>query len=386
LAKIRVIDSLTTVRFFAAVWVVALHTGVHHRESLNSFCRNILGAGYVGVSFFFLLSGFILAYNYLGTISPGGRGRFWIARFARIYPVYFAGLLLSLPFFALAIVRNYSGQRFWDIVAIPIVLMLLQSLLPQTATAWNFPSWSLSVEAFFYAAFPWILDRISRGWSRLLVLVLYLYPIAFSLLYLWLRGDGLFNTTADSQSMWLYVVKFNPLIHLGTFVIGAVVGVEFRRGFRVSYPATIALLSAVAVVVLTGVGRIPYLFLHSGLLLPLFGSLILALACGGSVARILSAAPLVALGEASYSLYILHVPIHRFFLLGAKVFRPALIGSLRFEFLYVLAAIAISVVSHRFIEVPARRAVLDYVKRRSDRATALPKQACEAVEASSTPV
>src|SRR4051812_49408903 len=78
------LSNLTAARFIAALFVVLYHV----RTSLPHFrvTDSIFAAGYVGVSFFFVLSGFVLAYNH----DPAriGRAHFWANRFARIFPVY----------------------------------------------------------------------------------------------------------------------------------------------------------------------------------------------------------------------------------------------------------------------------------------------------------
>src|SRR3954470_9302060 len=93
--------ALTGIRFFAAFHVLLLHTTLRYLGHAPIWVQNIVGSGYVGVSLFFILSGFILTYSY----SPDGHAdvtrkrEFWAARFARIYPVYALGLLLAGPVF-----------------------------------------------------------------------------------------------------------------------------------------------------------------------------------------------------------------------------------------------------------------------------------------------
>src|SRR5579875_2310310 len=96
--KVRTeIPALTSLRFFAALWVVLFHIrelGLWPGGPLPY--RALVRVGYLGVSFFFVLSGFILVYVYAGRHIP--KGRFWQARFARVYPAYLFSLLIFLPF------------------------------------------------------------------------------------------------------------------------------------------------------------------------------------------------------------------------------------------------------------------------------------------------
>jgi peptidoglycan/LPS O-acetylase OafA/YrhL len=78
------LHALTSIRFFAAIYVVLFHCGIPHLISMPVPMANFFDSGYTGVTLFFALSGFILAYNYPRVSS---RHDFWISRFARIYPV-----------------------------------------------------------------------------------------------------------------------------------------------------------------------------------------------------------------------------------------------------------------------------------------------------------
>jgi peptidoglycan/LPS O-acetylase OafA/YrhL len=81
--------------------------------------------------------------------------RFAVARFARIYPACCIGLALSAPWVAAALIKHLSPAAVWaESGKAALTWSLLQAWLPQTATAWNTPAWSLSVEAFFYLCFP----------------------------------------------------------------------------------------------------------------------------------------------------------------------------------------------------------------------------------------
>ena len=84
--------ALTGLRFFLAIWVVLFHFARFPAAGFPVPVKNILSSGFLGVDVFFLLSGFLMAYNYLdgaGALVTTNR-HFWAARFARIYPVYFA--------------------------------------------------------------------------------------------------------------------------------------------------------------------------------------------------------------------------------------------------------------------------------------------------------
>lgn len=125
---------------------------------------SLFSQGYLGVNFFFLLSGFILVYTY---VDPVGRMRltpydFWVARLARIYPVYLLGFVVAAgPY----LFQHHSAGA--SIVTALADIALTQAWIPTPAgTAWNGPGWSLSAEAFFYLAFPFTVLYIARFTRR----------------------------------------------------------------------------------------------------------------------------------------------------------------------------------------------------------------------------
>jgi peptidoglycan/LPS O-acetylase OafA/YrhL len=113
-------------------------------------------------------------------------------------------------------------------------------------------------------------------------------------------------------------------------------------------------------------GKLPFLMLHNGLLAPVFALLIYHLAHRGAPSRALSAGWIVLLGEASYALYILHYPLgHEIYQLASHFGWPG--ETLPFP-IVLLGLIAASVVTFRYLEVPARGWVRGVLSRRPERA------------------
>ena len=98
-AQVRELRSLTGVRAFAALWVLCFHSGISGLPHVPSPLAALINVGYSAVSLFFVLSGFILTYNYLPRGgSPTSRqafGTYAVARGARIYPVYLLAMALA---------------------------------------------------------------------------------------------------------------------------------------------------------------------------------------------------------------------------------------------------------------------------------------------------
>jgi peptidoglycan/LPS O-acetylase OafA/YrhL len=189
--------ALTTLRFFAALHVVLFHVKVIGILAGGPWWyQNFAGIGYVGVNFFFVLSGFILVYTYAGP-SLSAR-RFWQARFARVYPAYLLSLLVAAPFFFFAIghldLPFFAWSREHLAAACILTIALLQAWAPQAALTWNSVCWSLSVEAFFYSVFPLLLrwhKNLSLRKIQLCLIGCWFASLLFSMTYVFIHPDGI---------------------------------------------------------------------------------------------------------------------------------------------------------------------------------------------------
>ena len=147
------LKQLTSLRFFAALWVVAYH----YWPSLTGGYPVLVDKGYLGVELFFVLSGFILAHVYLDDAGAGrlNYGRFLWARLARIYPVHLVTLAAIGLMGALALALGYPMRHqviVWSVL--PQTLLLIHAWGTASVSAWNHPSWSISAEWFAYVFFP----------------------------------------------------------------------------------------------------------------------------------------------------------------------------------------------------------------------------------------
>lgn len=152
---------LTNLRFWAALWVVLYH----YRTYADgwSWASSLLGKGYLGVDFFFVLSGFVLAHVYGRELSAGTyrHSRFLVKRIARVYPMhivmlaFFVVLALAAPFLALD-----SAERY-DFTQIPAQVFLVHAWVG-TGESFNYPSWSISAEFFAYLSFPVVMLLANR--------------------------------------------------------------------------------------------------------------------------------------------------------------------------------------------------------------------------------
>jgi len=362
-AKRPRLPALTSLRFFAAFHVVLFHLYTMNILPGTGLYRNLASIGYVGVSLFFVLSGFILVYTYAG--REWTKRDFWQARFARIYPAYLFSLLLTAPGFFYVCLKMkdvdlpfFAWPKTHFALCTALVPTLLQAWVPGAALAWNSPAWSLSVEAFFYLIFPLIVVRLLGLRKEALMWIwgaCWMINLALSSGYWWLKPDGVSQLDDHSVNlMWLNALKFNPVARFPEFLMGACCGFLFLRNSvdrKWAAPLLLAgLLMFTIVVVLSP--HIPYPILHNSVLPPAFSAIILGLALRPRWTSFLEIRPLVLLGDASYTLYLLHS-----FILS-MYFNP--FGQLRHISFWGIAIglsipIVIALLVYRWIEEPARR-------------------------------
>jgi peptidoglycan/LPS O-acetylase OafA/YrhL len=362
------LHALTGLRFFAAFAVVLFHYSNDATAGAPVWLRNLLSSGFLAVNLFFILSGFILAYNYL---APDGqlnvsRKEFYRARFARIYPVYFFGLLLYAPFLILVYLRDYPLRLMLlklGLVA-PSTLALVQAWFPTAAMEWNGPSWSLSVEAFFYALFPFLAplaDRLGRMRPLTTLGSLWTLSLVPPAVFLALdphHGSWPWGAHEDA-CVWSFVVPFNPLFRLPAFLAGVVLCKIYLSGrVRIRGSVLAGAGAASALVILVVRGKLPSVLAGNGLLDPLLGLVVIGLAVGGGLLHRFLAQPAIELlGEASYSLYILHVPIWLWVSSVNEKFFAFRTSSAPFFLAYCVIVVGFSIVSLRLVEIPYRQAI-----------------------------
>jgi peptidoglycan/LPS O-acetylase OafA/YrhL len=366
------LSELTSLRFFAALHVMFFHAYAMRAITANGWLRQISSIGYVGVSLFFVLSGFILVYTYAGApMVPAG---FWRARFARVYPAYLFSLLFCAPFFFYAATHLPIPFFAWAShhmkLASILPLVLLQSWVPPGAMSWNPVAWSLSVEALFYFLFPFLLPLLAkRSRGALLGVASLCWAAGLSLTGWYALSNPDHLTAVDSDQLnafWLNVIKFFPLMRLPEFILGMATGLIFlksgthrspaaksnsSRGTLAAWLLAFGLLAGAAAAIFSA--QIPFAILHTALLAPAFAALVYGLALQPKWTAFLRWSPLVLLGNASYSFYLLHSNIMGMYFFGStgQMTHTSFAGVVGAFALVTIASLLV----FRFIEEPARR-------------------------------
>ncbi|MCU0352950.1 MAG: acyltransferase, partial [Cytophagales bacterium] len=300
------IEQLTFTRFVAAIVIVIYHYGNSYHIFQLPLISDIVHTAYIGVSYFFLLSGFILAvvYNKTDFGDTTNKLKFWIARIARIFPLYLASLVI---YFLPSIFEGYwnvfiSKRGFFHSV-------LLQAWIPAYALKWNFPAWSLSVEFFLYLSFPFLFGYI-QNWS-----VKRLVTVALSFWFLTILSLAVlkhFIPYEDNSNTDIFI-KFSPVFHLSTFFFGMAGGILFVNRPALKLQSNITYLFIATVLALLSLIVIKsglHDYFQNGFLSPLFLLIILTLAWNKTgITKLLHHPVLVLLGEISFGIYILQEPV-----------------------------------------------------------------------------
>jgi peptidoglycan/LPS O-acetylase OafA/YrhL len=370
----KTIYPLTSVRFFAASLVLFHHSvriflpvfsgrGVH---GVPEDMAGILSLAFpVSASFFFFLSGYVLSFVYLHNVQILDKSNFVAARFARLYPLYFVVLVLDTPELLVPEVQRY-GMKIGLTKTAGIFaanMLMLQVWKGSRLLRINLPSWSLCVEAFFYVCFP-------------LLGVL-----------LWkLRGAGLWMTAlalyiGGQALVWgmrphlnLETVLTLPPLHLSTFALGILLARWQTLQQQRKDKAQVRLWQVSTVLGLSAVGLfgsvllVPFLGVpapyNNGLLAPIFAGFVWALSVIPTpLSRWLCGRWLVALGNASYALYLVHMPILSLFLHFRWVTHA-------FYPVYLALCVGLSLLTFRYFETPARLWLLERFHTRLVRNTA----------------
>jgi peptidoglycan/LPS O-acetylase OafA/YrhL len=303
------LPALTGSRFYAALIVFLSHAALLPGMERMTAGKLIFNAGVVGVSCFFVLSGFILTYNYEVAFRDGvcrsSYFRFVWDRWTKIYPAHLLMLLVAIP------LQIKSPNLPLDWRALPFHVLMAQCWWPVTRPTFhqylNVPSWSISCEWFFYLVAPFaIYCALNRGkrWIPAALIALY----ALGMLALLRQGRSDFER--------LYLVSWFAPSRFPEFLTGVFLGCIFLgdRGRRLARWSGAMQVVGVMVLVSGAIYRAkaPWPFWGGLLYVPGASLLVLGLAYGkGLYVRHLSGAVLRRLGMASFCLYLMQAPLLR---------------------------------------------------------------------------
>jgi len=336
------LNSLTSLRFFFAFAVFLSHLTFVQTDLkwYNWLKYNVFFEGFVGVGFFFILSGFVLALNYQHKIIDNPKfsfKNFYIARMARIYPLHVLTFAIMIP---LVIIQGIFG---WDKAILNI--LLLQSFIP--LKDFNFSinnvSWSISTEFFFYLMFPlYVIWLHKYKWLKYLIFI-----VAIPLL---IYFEPYVTGHKDFEKGFYYV---NPIVRSLDFILGILLCqvYKFVKDKSITFSkGTILEIAALGVFILffsfhqdfSRTFRFGIYYWIPMLLITLTFAL-----QKGLFSKILQNKTLIYLGEISFGFYMIHMIVIKygnyFFTTGNDFIKA---GS------YFIVAIILSILCFEYFEKP----------------------------------
>jgi peptidoglycan/LPS O-acetylase OafA/YrhL len=347
--------ALTGLRFVAAFYVFVFHIHIRWPVTDVPFLKNLLGQGAVGMSLFFILSGFVLAYRYADETAP--LGGYFANRFGRIYPIYAVAALVTLPFIGISwgkgSISEIGTAAIQGLILVMANIFLIQAWFPQFFDYWNDGgSWSISVEAFCYVLLPFLLPTMLRLSPKQLLLVAFVCWMLATL-------PGLVGSIFPGAPRVVYYAT--PIFRLPEFMLGVCSYLAFRNGYE-NRPRYQWALPALIVLYLGVLGPVfPNYIGHNWIVVPAFSYLVFSLAGGqGGLASILSNPLIVWLGRISYCFYsfqaIVILSLTRFHDRIVSAI-PSLASNKLFFILAFSMVSSISVAGYYLIEEPGRRKI-----------------------------
>lgn len=293
--EVQTMPALTAARFFLAMGVVLFHLQLMWSWPTLEH-TSLIERARLGVDAFFILSGFVLAHVYDRQFDTRSFSyqRFIVARLARIYPAHLAVLaVMGLVAIAAWILGERLDPERYSALGFLETALMVHAWRPHSAAVeWNGPSWSLSAEWAAYLAFPVIMLVLRRRPALLLFFAALSYLVIDA-----------------GYRRWFHQPLLHAEFNLGVLRIipSFLAGIALRRlTVDFDWPPTRARLATFGMTVLL------LWCMHTGAAEPVVvataGAWIVSLAASPGTIGIVGGRSAVFLGEASYAIYLVHLP------------------------------------------------------------------------------
>jgi peptidoglycan/LPS O-acetylase OafA/YrhL len=361
------IKALSGLRIVAAVWVVLFHFRPWLEQvapGFRSALAPVLNCGAQGVDLFFMLSGFVLTWNYLDRMGESFSIRstlhfLWL-RLARVWPVYLVTLHLALAWIIFTLYVGHLPSPAAD--QLNAVSYVRQVVLVQLwfqpffdGSSWDGPAWSISAEWLAYLLFGVLvlaifrISRATRARGLLWLAIVASLPPALLLL-----------ATGHFYTPWSWLPRIIMQFTAGALACAAVRKLQpTDRARRIAGYLSLALgVGIVGILYLLDANPVPKVSDSSGLVDVLFVPLVVTLAIGvGTLPRLLSTRIMVYGGYISFSLYMVHELVHTAWNWFTAEFEIVLTPSWSAK-LIVVGVLGVAVLGaaalYHFVEEPAR--------------------------------
>ncbi|ULE32321.1 acyltransferase family protein [Mycobacterium sp. IDR2000157661] len=383
-AEIRALSGL---RIVAAVWVVLFHFRPLLEQTVPGFrsaLAPLLDCGAQGVDLFFMLSGFVLTWNYLDRMGESwswrATVRFLWLRLARVWPVYLVTMHLAALWMIFTLhVGHVPSEAAHTLTAMNYIkqaLMIQLWFVPFfDGSSWDGPAWSISAEWLAYLVFGGlvlVIFRIARSTrARGLIALAFVASLPPLLLVL---------ATGQFYTPWSWLPRIVMQFTAGALVCAAVRKLRPTDAARraAGFAALAIGVTIVGVLYWLNANPLPKIVDSAGLVDVLFVPLLLTLAIGsGSLPGLLGTRPLVYLGRVSFSLYMVHELVHTTWNWMVEQFALRLssdaAGKLTLATLLGIALLG-AVLLYHLVEEPARKWMRSMLNTPQTRPAAVPSR------------
>ncbi|MEW6983616.1 acyltransferase family protein [Colwelliaceae bacterium 6471] len=346
------LNHLTGYRGIAALLVVFYHIQVYVEPYVTTPIAIFLSKGYLAVDFFFILSGFVIAFNYFDRIKLSDVKsilRFYAKRFARVYPLHFLILIcyLSIPLVHILTGRGfdfsgrYSVEGFWS------GIMLIQTWGGLNEITWNIPAWSISTELLAYILFPLVVIIVKPiynvfgkyGLASFIALLLFSLSSIFSL-------TNQINLGENIQSLGI----FRCVLEFSCGVCVWLIYHNYKKSLM-SYGALLYFLGIGIFALGFVLGLKDYYFVPLSMVIILAGSI----SSKNFINETFSHRVFIWLGDISYSVYLTHYFVKDWF---KMLFLDSSSASIVWILSYVAFVLLLSHYLYKYFEVPSKNAIL----------------------------
>jgi peptidoglycan/LPS O-acetylase OafA/YrhL len=343
-------DTLTLLRLAASIHVV-----MHHYADTTvllgpTWIATAVQRARFSLTLFFVLSGFVISYRYLDPLASGAvtRGDFLRSRFARVFPLYMAAWLLDVP---LRIARGVHEVSAFALDAFAHFFMV-QAWVRSPDLVSNIPSWTVSTEVAFYLLFPFVVPWFARQSRRRLVTAACALAVVAAIPHVADAALRLHEVVpGTTREAWVWTRIRWPPFRAAEFLIGVALGrlrAETAAHSKKHAAAALLLAASVMIPLLVVPSRdVVFRDMSDAAIVPAGALLVYGLS---HVRGRWLPGPLVALGDASYAVYIFQAPVFRN---AAALVAPTWPEEPWYFPVYLAFLIAFAYAAHRLLERPA---------------------------------
>lgn len=357
------LPSITGSRFWAALLVFLFHSSLPSDLAPfadptveHIFTVTVAKAGWLGVSFFFILSGFIMVWSAKESDTVGN---FYLRRFAKIYPTHFLTWIVAFIIGAISITQ----YKLWL-----SNLLLINTWFNDVHYFFvaNRPSWSLCVEAIFYLCFPFLYkltNAISKKHNLLALLIVILLAFIFQIYtYLQVEPNQMMRAFPISQNHFWISYIFPPS-HIFEFLAGMYAARMLISGKTIMLAKSVS-LALLALVYICSM-YVPFQFSMSVIFIIPVCLLITSLAGDDLKMKktIFNSQTSVWLGEISYAFYMVHFLVLFYFLNLTNGNKYNLAEGTGLIVISLILTISCSAFLYKYFEVPMMKIILSRFRR-----------------------